>query len=34
MAGIQPCIAPFVRFGDGPADAIQVNNADWLDRLG
>ncbi len=34
MAGIQSCIAPFVRFGDGPDEAIQVNNADWLDRLG
>ena len=34
MAGIQGCIAPFVRFGDGPADARQRNNAEWLDRLG
>jgi len=34
MAGIKGCIAPLVRFGDGPADAIMVNNADWLDRLG
>ncbi len=34
MAGIQACIAPFVRFGDGPSDALLVNNADWLDRLG
>ncbi len=34
MAGIRRCFAPFVRFGDGPADAVMVNNADWLDRLG
>ena len=34
MAGIQACIAPFVRFGPEPGDAILVNNADWLDRLG
>ena len=34
MAGIQACIAPFVRFGDGPGDARPANNADWLDRLG
>ncbi len=34
MAGIQSCIAPFVRFGEGPSDAIPVNNANWLDRLG
>ncbi len=34
MAGIKASIAPFVRFGDGPGDAILANNADWLDRLG
>jgi tyrosyl-tRNA synthetase len=34
MAGIHRCFTPFLRFGDGPADAIQLNNADWLDRLG
>ena len=34
MAGLQACIAPFVRFGDGPNDAILANNADWLDKLG
>jgi len=33
MAGIHRCFTPFLRFGDGPADAIQLNNADWLDRL-
>ncbi len=34
MAGIRRCIEPFVRFGGGPADAVMVNNADWLDGLG
>ena len=34
MAGIRRCFAPFLRFGDGPSDAIMVNNADWLDALG
>ena len=32
-AGIQSCIAPFVRF-DGDNAALLANNADWLDRLG
>ena len=34
MDGIRRCVSPFVRFGDGPADAIMLNNADWLDRVG
>ena len=34
MEGIRGCIAPFVRFGAGPSDAIMLNNADWLDALG
>ena len=34
MAGIKRCFAPFIRFGDGPADALMPNNAEWLDRLG
>jgi tyrosyl-tRNA synthetase len=34
MAGIRRCFTPFIRFGDGPADAVMANNADWLDRLG
>ena len=33
-AGIRRCIEPFVRFGDGPADALMLDNAEWLDRLG
>ena len=34
MAGIKRCFGPFLRFGEGASDAIMVNNADWLDRLG
>ncbi|HEY1935102.1 MAG TPA: tyrosine--tRNA ligase [Acetobacteraceae bacterium] len=34
MAGIRRCFVPFIRFGDGPSDALMVNNADWLDALG
>ena len=34
MAGIRRNISPFLRFGDGPSDAIMPNNADWLDKLG
>ncbi len=33
MAGIRKVFARFLSFGDGPTDAIMVNNADWLDGL-
>jgi len=33
MAGIQQVFAKYLTFGDGPTDAIMVNNADWLDDL-
>ncbi len=33
MAGIKEVFAKFLTFGDGPTDAIMVNNADWLDGL-
>jgi tyrosyl-tRNA synthetase len=33
MAGIRKVFAKFLRFGDRPADAVMVNNADWLDEL-
>jgi tyrosyl-tRNA synthetase len=33
MAGIRQVFAKFLKFGDGPADAVMVNNADWLDEL-
>ena len=31
---IKTVFARFLTFGDGPTDAVLVNNADWLDRLG
>jgi tyrosyl-tRNA synthetase len=34
MAGIRRVFTPFLRFGDGPSDALMANNADWLDPLG
>jgi len=34
LAGIRRVFGPFLTFGDGQADAVMVNNADWLDRLG
>ncbi|WP_394653618.1 tyrosine--tRNA ligase [uncultured Sphingomonas sp.] len=33
IAGIQRIFERFLTFGDGPSDAVMVNNADWLDRL-
>jgi tyrosyl-tRNA synthetase len=33
IAGIKQIFAKFLKFGDGPTDAIMVNNADWLDKL-
>jgi tyrosyl-tRNA synthetase len=33
IASIRRVFERFLTFGDGPADAIMVNNADWLDTL-
>jgi tyrosyl-tRNA synthetase len=33
MAGIKRVFEKFLVFGDGPTDAVMVNNADWLDSL-
>jgi len=33
MASIRRSFDRFLAFGDGPTDAIMVDNADWLDRL-
>ena len=33
IAGIRQVFEKFLTFGDGPTDAIMVNNADWLDKL-
>ena len=34
IAGIRKVFASFLTFGGGPTDAVMVDNADWLDRLG
>ncbi|MEQ9520454.1 MAG: tyrosine--tRNA ligase [Parvibaculum sp.] len=33
LAGIRSVFDRFLSFGDGPKDAIMVNNRDWLDEL-
>ena len=33
IAGIKQVFTSYVTFGDGPTDAIMVNNAEWLDQL-
>ncbi|WP_375249582.1 tyrosine--tRNA ligase [Sphingomonas sp.] len=33
IAGIERIFTRFLTFGDGPSDAVMVNNADWLDSL-
>jgi len=33
IAGIRTVFAKFLDFGDGPTDAMMVNNRDWLDKL-
>ena len=33
IASIKRIFERFLTFGDGPTDAIMVNNADWLDKL-
>jgi tyrosyl-tRNA synthetase len=32
-AGIQKIFARYLDFGDGPTDAVMVDNAEWLDQL-
>ncbi|MEQ9350250.1 MAG: tyrosine--tRNA ligase, partial [Alphaproteobacteria bacterium] len=34
IAGIRQVMGRLFTFGDGPGDAMMVNNADWLDGLG
>jgi tyrosyl-tRNA synthetase len=34
IAGIRKGFGPFLRFGDGPTDAVMSNNAEWLEKLG
>jgi len=33
VAGIKRVFEKFLTFGDGPTDAVMLNNADWLDKL-
>lgn len=33
IAGIQKIFAKYLTFGDGPTDAVMVNNDDWLSKL-
>jgi tyrosyl-tRNA synthetase len=33
MDGIKTVFEKYIKFGDGPTDAIMVNNAEWLDGL-
>ena len=33
MAGIKKVFSKFLKFGDGPTDAVMVNNDDWLKNL-
>jgi tyrosyl-tRNA synthetase len=33
MAGIRKVFSKYLKFGNGPSDAVMVNNADWLDTL-
>ncbi len=33
MASIRRIFARFLVFGDGPTDAVMIDNAEWLDRL-
>jgi tyrosyl-tRNA synthetase len=34
IAGLKRAFEPFLSFGDGPADAIIVDNDEWLSKLG
>jgi tyrosyl-tRNA synthetase len=34
MASVKRGFAPYLAFGDGPTDAVMVNNDDWLGRIG
>ena len=34
IAGIRKVFERFLTFGDGPTDAVMVNNDDWLSKLG
>lgn len=33
-AGIKQSLSKFIKFGDGPSDAIMLDNSTWLDNIG
>src|SRR5215510_1084626 len=33
LTGIRAIFSKFLKFGDGPTDAVMANNADWLNGL-
>ena len=33
IAGIKSSLSKFIKFGDGPSDAIMLNNSEWLESL-
>ena len=34
MIGIKESLSKFIKFGDGPSDAVMMNNSDWLENMG
>ncbi len=34
IKGIKKSLSKFIRFGDGPSDAVMLNNSSWLEKLG
>lgn len=34
IAGLKRSLSKFITFGDGPSDALLVNNDDWLSKIG
>ena len=34
MVGIKESLSKFIKFGDGPSDAVMMNNSDWLENMG
>jgi hypothetical protein len=33
ISSLSKVFRKFIKFGDGPTDAVMVNNADWLDKI-
>jgi len=33
IAGIKNAFSSYITYGDGPSDALMINNAEWLDEL-